>query len=371
MIHDFRYALRTLLARPGFSAAAVATLAIGIGATSAMFGVIDAVLLRPLPFAQAGRLVMVWERNPGFTAGDVPASPGNFLAWHRVGAFERLAAITTSGATLVGLGEPRRISTAIVTPEFFDLLGTRAAAGRLVGGDDAASGRSAVVTAGFARDSGLGHGIVGRDLRLGDSDVQVVGVLPDDFQFPGESAEVWVARDLPPGSERNVGGHSLTVVARLGTQATILSAQAELDALVAGLNRGGPNAKWTAVLVPISREGLTLESARALPILFGAVALLLVIACGNVTGLLLVRALGREREFAIRAAVGAGRWHLVRHALAESLVIAAAAGGAAVLVAGWLLVGIRTFGPADLIRLQTAAIDPRSGPAPSPTTRAT
>ena len=360
MLTDLRHALRLLTTRPAFSLAAISTLAIGIGGASAMFGVLDAVLLRPLPFRDPPSLVMVWERNPGFTDGDVPASPGDFIAWHRVGAFDRLSALTFSSYTLTVHGEPQRVSGAIVTPGFFDLLGVVPAAGRAFTSDDARAQQSAVMLSpALASQLGITGDPAGRAVTMNDRDVRVVGVLPGSFSFPGVSADVWLLRDLPPGSEKNVGGHSLTVVGRLKAGRSVDSAQAELGAFVRALNEGGPNAAWTAALVPMAREGLSATTVRALPILFGAVGLLLVIACANVAGLLLVRTVGRQREFAIRAAVGATAWRLARQALVESLVFAAIAGGAGLLLAGWLLLAARTLGPAGLVRLDTASVDLR------------
>ncbi|HEX6260982.1 MAG TPA: ABC transporter permease, partial [Woeseiaceae bacterium] len=333
--HDFRHAARALLRSPGFTLVAVLTIAIGISANTAIFSVVNAVLLKPLPLPDPDRLVRVYEENPG-TRGT--ASPPNFVDWRRDNSvFEDMAAYASTQVALTGVGDAKRIPGAAVTEGFFPVLGTTPMLGRPISPADTVSGQERVVVLShrvWQRDFGGGPEIPGRTVKLEGRDYSVIGVMPPGFEYPA-GAELWVPLAF---SEEELatqrGAHYLDVIARLVHGVTVDEASSQMAAMAQMLELRYPetNTGSSASAVGL-REALVGDVRPALLILLGAVGFVLLIACANVANLLLARTAGRKRELAVRSALGAGRGGLVRHVLSESVLLALLGGAAGLLLA--------------------------------------
>ncbi|MBI3931883.1 MAG: ABC transporter permease [Acidobacteria bacterium] len=351
MPQDLRYALRVMLRRPGFTVVAVLILALGLGANTAVFSVVEGLLLRPLPFPEPDRLVMVWERNLVRGRDRNVVHPANFLAWEeRARSFESLGAFSAWSANLTGRGEPARLEMGAVTPSLFTTLGVRPLAGRLFDDADAAPGAPEVVLLSerfWKRLFGGDLAALGRTLVLNGRPRTIVGVLPPEAQVPPE-AEFWVPFTLDE-QFRTFGGRFLSVVARLRPGVSVEEARAEMDLVASGLAEEVPDrdAGWGVSVYPLYAD-LVRHVRPAVLMLGGAVAFVLLIACGNLANLLLARALGREREIAIRQAMGASRWRLVRQLVTESLVLAILGGASGLLLAQWLVQALATLVPQEL-----------------------
>ncbi len=340
-----RYAFRTLSKSPGFTAVAIFTLAVGIGANTAIFSVANALLLRPLPYAQPGRLVLIDIQRKDFGRG------GSRLSWPRFTqirdgqrSFSQLAAITNEDFTLTGRGDPEQLAAARVSWNFFDTLGVRMAAGRSFRAEEDREGGDNVVIV------TAGRWQVGEHLTLNSRDYTVVGVLPRGFQFSllQTKAQVYAPRvfdlNLVTPAQVQSGVGFLDFVARLRDGVTMGEAQAEMDTLSAAYRQDNPKMPDAGPDMRIVIGNLQSEMVTgvrtAVLILFGAVGLVLLIACANVSSLLLSRALGRQREMALRMAIGAPRSTLVRQLLTESLMLSLAGGALGVALSAW---GTRTL----------------------------
>jgi putative ABC transport system permease protein len=354
MIPDLRYALRGLARSPGFTIAALLTLALGIGANTAMFSVVHAVLLRPLHVAAPERLVRI-----GQTKGEwhTNVSPANFVDFRRLSrTLEGVSAYSVAGVNLLSGTDAERVRVGFVSPSLLPLLGIRAAAGRGFSNEEDEPGRDRVVLLSdrywrsrFAADPS----VVGRSIQINGAPHTVVGILPADVEFPPlRRAEIWAPLALTPGDRASRGSKWLSVVARMRGNASLSAARAELEAISRDLDRAYPdfNRGWRAEVVPLTPDVVG-ESRPMLLLLAGAAGFVLLIACANVGNLLLARANRRHREIAVRIALGAGRRRLIRQLLTESLVLALGGAVLGVLGAVWIV---------DALSGQISRVLPRS-----------
>ena len=366
LIGDVRFALRALYRSPALAGTAIVTLALGVGAITAIFSAVNAVMLRPLPFAEPERLVMVWEESAERDWHHQTASPANFLDWRdQVPALEGAAAYAdfSTRATLLQDGIPRLLRTAIVTGNFFDVLRARPAIGRTLQAEETWGTAPVAVLSDRAWRTHFGSdsAILGRSIDLDGRQVQVVGVMPAGLAFPWEDVDLWQPMEwnredaAQPFFRR---AHWVRVVGRLAPGASLEQANLQLATVAARLREQYPATNETlgAGMTPL-REFLVGDTSRPLLILLGAVTLLLLISCANVGNLLLVQAGNRAREVSLRLALGAGRMRLVRQAITESLVLSFL-GGAAGFLLGWIGTALlASMLPAGILRVSDFGID--------------
>ena len=338
ILRDVSHFGRMLAKSPGFFAIAVLTLALGIGANTAIFSIINAMLLRPLPFAEPDRLVRLFETEAA--PGLYPFAGPDYLDWQAENrTLEGMALFAGPGRFNVsGAGEPQSALTARVQATFFSVLGVPPAAGRAFAKGEDAEGRDrvAVISYGFwRRQFGGDPAAISKTIQLNSETYTVVGVMPPSFNYP-RNTEIWTPLDMSLQNLGRRGSHSYQALGRLKPGVTASEAQADLAVIAARLEKQFPdsNDKIGAAVVSMA-EILTRNAREPLWILLGAVALVLLVACANVANLLLIRAGGRRREIAVRLAMGAGRWRVIRQLLTESVLLATAGAAAGLLVAWW------------------------------------
>jgi predicted permease len=363
---DLRYAARALRRSPGFSAIAILTLALGVGANTAIFCLINAVLLRPLPFPQPDRLALVWEDTAIFGLKDSPVSLANYVDWRaRNRSFQSMGTLEENAYRLTGAGEPMIIRGAVVSASLFPTLGVQPVLGRAFREDEDRPGaaKTAVISNGLWRRAfGADPAIVGKTVMLDHAAYSIAGVMPASYRFPSTETEAWVplGARYPASEFANRGRHNFMVVGRLAPGVTLRQANADLGAIAKQLEQEFPrtNRNLGAFVAPM-RDHFVGDARTILAALAGAVGFVLLIACVNVANLLLARAAGRTREIAIRAAVGAGRRQLVRQLLTENLLLASAGGVCGLALAWWGSVFLKTLVPKAAAGLTSLTLDGR------------
>jgi putative ABC transport system permease protein len=363
LFQDVRYGLRTLGKSPGFTAVAVLTLALGIGANTAIFSVIHAVLLSPLPYDKPDRIVLVWESNPAAGFNQFAVAPPNYVDWRRdSSSFEFMASVARGTFNYTGGAEPERLDGARVAAPFFAVFGVQPALGRTFLPEDDVPGKAHAVVLGhgfWMRRFGGDRNILGKALTLDGQPYSVIGVMPEGFQFPTR-VELWLPseftpQDLGPGAR---GAHYLRVLARLKPGVSLGQAQAEMTGIANRLQEQYPkmNKGWSALVISLNEA--TVGKIRAtLLVLFGAVGFLLLIACANVANLLLARAATRHREMAIRTSLGAGRWRIAKQLLTESVMLSTMGSALGLFLAEWGVRALRTLPPSNLPRAAGIQLD--------------
>jgi putative ABC transport system permease protein len=362
---DIRYGIRVLAKSPGFTFFAIAVLALGIAANTAIFSIADAILVRPLPYRNAARLVMVWEDASSYGFPKDTPSPGNFADWKaRNQVFEDMAAVSSNESfNLTGSGNPEELLGRGVTANLFSLLGASPAIGRDFQPEDDVPGASRVVILShglWVRRFGAEQQIVGKEIWLDGEKSTVIGVMPQGFQFPDRPSELWVPIRLTKQQLANHGSHFLEVVARLKPGVSLETANANLATIAKELEREHPddNQKIGAFAVPL-REELARNMRVPILVLLGAVGFVLLIACANVANLLLARAAGRRRELAMRLTLGASRGRIARQMLTESVLLSAIAGACGLLLASFGTQLLARLIPAEIAPLEGAGVDSR------------
>jgi putative ABC transport system permease protein len=364
LLQDLRFGMRMLLKNPGFTVIAVIALALGIGANTAIFSVVNAVLLRPLPYKNPERLVMVWEDNSkqGFPR-DTPAAP-NYLDWRDQNhVFEGMAAMVDISVNLTGTGEPERIDGRRVSASLFELLGVQPQLGRIFRSEEDQLGANGVVILShglWQRRFGGDPGIIGKPINLNGKSFTVVGVMPRTFQFPTRTDQFWIPMAFDAKEAKQRGNHYLEVIARMKSGVSLPQAQAEMTTIARRLQQQYPetNTGIGTAVTPL-QEHLVGDIKPALLILLGAVAFVLLIACANVANLLLARAAVRQKEIALRLALGASRSRMTRQFLTESVLLSALGGGIGLVFSVVGLNLLKRFIPPNISQVQAIGIDAR------------
>ena len=361
LARDIRQGARGLWRSPGFSLTVILTLALGIGLNTAVFSVVDQLLLRPLPYPDGDQIVMV-EESRGVNPIDV--SPANWLDWQRESRrFRGFAAWQSASFTMIGAGEPRRVNAQLVSSEFFPLLGIAPLLGRTITAeDDRPNGPRVAVLSYRAWQNQLGgeRRAIGRTVQLNGRPFEIVGVMPAGFHFVQQDVDLWTAYQLDRNRPwRETEGRIIDVVGRLADGTTLGAARLEMEGIARRLAATHTFNRNTSVTITPLREVLTGELRTSVLVLFAGVGVLLAIACVNVASMLLARSAARQREIAIRASLGAGRWAIARALLVESLLLAGAGGALGLGLARWSLDALLAIAPTNLLGVSALFIDRR------------
>src|SRR5260370_6730518 len=371
---DFGYAIRMLAKSPGFTLTAVLSLAIGIGANTSVFSIVNALLLRPLPYQDAGRLVILWNRSPGLNITEDWFSTAQYFdikTGHH--GFEQVAIAIGGNYNLTSEGEPERVGTIRVSSNLLPMLGRAVCLGRGVLPDEDSSGKPdcEVLSYGmWVRHFGGDPRMIGKSVPLNGVPYEVVGIMPRSFSLPrevlptldgAEQADILLPLPMQFDAAQNRDHEDYNIMGKLKPGISIAQAQAEMDTITARLRHDypqtyPPNGGLTFAIVPLL-EQVVGDVRPTLFVLLGAVGFVLVIACANVANLLLARAVARQKEIAIRTALGASRFRIVRQVLTESLLLSLSGGIVGVLLAFWSLHWIHVFGPKSVPRITDIGID--------------
>src|ERR1043165_3995688 len=351
LVSDVRYAVRNLLRRPGFTIIAVITLALGIGANTAIFSAINALLLNPLPFPELDRIVAVWDKQPAHGVVHNEVAFANFLDLKAQSkSFEQLALYRWWSPNLTGIESPERIQGFLVTANYFDALGVKPIMGRTFVAEENQPGKDAVAIITYSlwqRRFGGDPDILNKTITINTIVRKVVGVMPEHFNFP-KGGEVYAPIAMTPELMKSRGSHSFYIIGRLNRGTSIASAQADIDSIMARLAQQYPenNTRWGATAFPLVADTVHTYDTP-LWIMMGAVGFVLLIACANVANLMLARASGRQKEIALRTALGASRWRIVRQLLTESVIVALVGGALGVLIGFWGINALRAGDPGE------------------------
>ncbi len=351
LLGDIRYALRNLLRRPGFTLIAVVTLAVGIGANTAIFSAIHSLLLNPLPFPELDRVVAIWDKLPSKGVMHNEVTVANYLDWQsQTQSFEHLALYRWWNANLTGIDPPERIQGFMVTANYLDALGMKPIMGRNFFAEENQPGKDAVAIITHSlwqRRFGGDPNILNKTITINSVVRTIVGVMPEHFNFP-KGGEVYAPLAMTPELMKSRGYHSYYVVGRLKPGASVEGSQAEIDNIMARLEQQFPetNKGWGSTVFPIVADSVRLYDT-ALWVMMAAVGFVLLIACANVANLMLARASGRQREIALRTALGASRWRIVRQLLTESVIVALIGGALGMLIGFWGIDALRAANPGD------------------------
>lgn len=365
-MQDTRYAVRQIIQRPGFAAILVLTLALGIGANTAVFSVVNGVVLRPLPYPEAERLTVVWSQFPTMELMEFPSSWPEYDDYRTAtSSFEELGAWARTQRTITGGEAPERLRVANFTWTMFPVLGVEPLHGRTFGPDEDVAGTdgAALLSHGlWQRRFGGDPSVVGGTVELDGSTVTILGVMPEGFGFPDPDTDAWIPAGIDPANPPGRSNHFANILGRLAPGVTLEGAEAELDGLVRGweqeteLGHSWSSTQHPAFLRPL-HEDVVGDVSASLFVLLGAVGLVLLIACANVANLLLVRAEGRSREISVRSALGAGRGRIMRQLVTESLLLACVGGLVGVAMARIGLTSLLAMAPADIPRVDAVALD--------------
>jgi putative ABC transport system permease protein len=361
LVQDIRYGVRTLIRNPAFTAVALLTLALGIGANSAIFSVVNTIMLKPLPYRNPDRLVVVWERNTTIGKDKDPVAPLNYSDWSKENTeFEDMAAFRYGVFTLTGFEYPEQIQALTVTSSFFRTLGVEAAIGRTFTEEENQRRDRVVVLSHSFWQSRFGgdRSLIGRSITLNDASYLVLGVMPSSFAFPDRRSAIDIYSSLifNPGDLIGRRFHSLRVIGRLKRYSTIESAAANLGSIAKAIARQDATSN-PEVAVFGAHDQMVQHVRLGLSVLLSASGFVLLIACANVANLLLARAVARRHEIAVRTSLGAGRWRVLRQLLTESLLLWIAGGIAGTFFAWWALDVFVRFSPPDLPGIDRVTVD--------------
>jgi predicted permease len=377
LLEDVRYSSRMLRKKPGFTIVAVLTMALGVGLNTTMFGAFNAFLLRPFPYHDAGRLVVLWERHPEMQdifAERFPAFPENYrYVKDEAKSFEQVGAFEQASFQLTGMASPEHLQGLRASPNLLSLLGVNVAQGRNFTLEESVPGKDRVVVLSYdfyVRHFGSGSQVLGKSITLNDAGYTIIGVLPPKFHLPAlmegmerDNAQLWLPLDLtPPPAAKNMTFTSLFVIARLKTGITLEQARAELGTIGKHLPSSKISGAMSAAglnIFPLRVEDLGKDTSKELLILQCAVAFVLLIACANIANLLLARAAERKKEIAVRMALGAGRRRIFFQLLTESLTLGLLGGAAGLLLAFWAMKGINQFVSEDVLQGHDLRLDLR------------